>query len=285
MADRILSTTGSVTTILGAVNQLSRFLNMEYVPYRETTLNSKYNVIKDDVPGANESPQLMYFGCGINGFKNTDTESGSARYSPVCTNLDLYEPIPVLAFASAEDEASDHGFNLKQYRMRQVDPTTGHIYYWLKQVTADPNTIEVKILNGENEETDYTFDPGNLNPTPILPEEGGSIDTNVNRIIVRGTLTVELTYEEISTVVNVYGGGQFDKYGRISEYGFYTGCERFANSEHVIVDNPTAPYREAAYVQLAKHICNRGIDLTEPGMVITPKVCFEYADILPVQNS
>jgi len=289
MSEQILQTRGSVTTILGAVNQLSRFLNMEdkFTDLLGTTINTKRQVLASVVPTSSDMPKILYFGAGINGYSNTGSGTGSVRYNPYCTNLDLYYPIPVYCIPTASEEANITNIT-KNYRMRTKTTIGGTEYalYWLKVVTPDPNSIEVKQLDNGTE-TPYEFQSTDLKPTPIKPEEGGSTSTN-KRVIVRGTLSVELTSEEISPVVQLLTGveGYEGINGRISEYGFYSGCDVYTTTkEHIERATSATNYKEAIYTQLAKHICTRGVDLIDPGTSINPKVCFEYSDILPIPTS
>lgn len=276
MADRILQTRGTCTTILAAVNQLSSFLDLRYFEDLTSTLNAKYGVNANVSPIT--TPQLRYFGCGVKGFKNTDMNQGSRRYDPACSEMDLYMPIPIRCVPVENDlNATERA----KYRMRVVQNTPNGKFacYYLKLVTADPSTVEVVVKDANGTETPYVLDPGNLNPSPMDPEVGGIVDASEGRIIVRATLSCELYADEILEAVNNLYNGDIDVYGHISEYGFYSGCEVDVDENENIVTSGGVN-KEAIYVQLAKKMCSKGTDLVESGAFIVPQIRMEYADIL-----
>lgn len=279
MAERILETRGSCTTILGALNMLTGFMDLSYYEDLNSTLNAKYGVNANVSPST--TPQLRYFGCGIKGYKNLDTNQGSRRYDPECKNMDLYQPIPIRCVPVSEEPDIMTTTERAKYRMRVVKTVNGTKFacYYLKVVTCDPTTVEIINKDGDGNETAYILDSTNLNPTPLDPEEGGIIDTTSGRTIVRATIGTTLYADEILEGINNLYEGDTDIYGRISEYGFYTGCEVSVDSNENIVSTGGVN-KEAVYVQLAKHICNRGIDLCESGAFVNPRIRFEYADIL-----
>lgn len=276
MADRILQTRGSCTTILGALNQLSGLMDLRYYEDLTSTLNAKYLVNANVAPTT--TPQLRYFGCGVKGFKNTDMNQGSRRYDPACSEMDLYEPIPIRCVPIENDLSPAERM---KYRMR-VEKTTANgkfACYYLKLVNADPSTVEIIVKDANGTETPYVLDPGNLTPSPMDPEVGGIIDASEGRIIVRATLSCQLFADEILEAVNNLYDGNIDMYAHISEYGFYTGCEVDVDENENIVTTGGVN-KEAVYVQLAKKVCSKGTDLVESGAFIVPQIRLEYADIL-----
>lgn len=284
MAERILETRGQCTTILGAVNMLSGFISgLSYYEDKTSTLNAKYGVNASVSP--TKIPQLKYFGCGVKGYKNLNTQQGSRRYDPESTNMDLYQPIPIRCVPLAEEAEIMTPEVRKSYRLRVVTAGPNGVQYacyYLKVLTCDPATVEIIQKDADGHETVYTLDPQNLRPTPLNPEEGGVIDTNSGRTIVRATMKVNLYADEILEAINNLYDGDVDTYGRISEYGFYTGCEVEVDSSESIVTSGVN--KEAVYVQLAKHVCSCGVDLAAASSFISPAIRFEHADILNINS-
>lgn len=270
MAETVFKAAGSVTTILGAMNQFQSFADLAFIQDVRTTLNAKYNVLGERTP--QEVPMLRYFGIGIGGYQNTDGKQGARPFNPKATDMDLYIPLPIRCVPATNDLTVTER---QQYRMRVKTTINGTAYicYYLKMITWDPKTVELIHKDVDDNETKYSFDPSFLYPTPPETEVGGSIDTNLNRVIVRATGVCEITGKEIMEAVNVIHGGDLNS-ARISEFGFYTGVDEAVDADGVLSDSNTGMF-EATYVQLAKKRCTLGTDLSDSGSSMRPYVSFE----------
>lgn len=280
MAETIFNNSGSVTTVLGTLNQFHSFSQLVYHDDVRTTLNAKYGLNANQ--GPTEVPLMRYFGIGIKGYKNTDGNQGARPFQPKCTNMDLYEPIPFRVVPVDAD--LDHETRLK-YRLRVLKTINGVTYacYYLKMITWDPNTVEIVKKDTDDIETTYALNPSNLNPVPTDPSVGGSVEAD--RVIVRCTGLCEVTGAEVLEAVTVLYDGDLSK-ARISEMGFYTGCDVVVDANEAIVSGTTPAANqsyEAIYVQLAKHRCTLGTDLSDSGSSMMPYVSFESASLLDVE--
>lgn len=280
MAETIFNNSGSVTTILGTLNQFHSFSQLTYHDDVRTTLNAKYNLNANQ--GPTEVPLMRYFGIGIKGYKNTDGNQGARPFQPKCTNMDLYEPIPFRVVDIDHDLSHEDRLN---YRLRVLKTKGGVTYacYYLKVIKWDPNTVEVVRKDTDDIETTYALNPLNLNPQPTDPTVGGSVEAD--RVIVRCTGLCEVTGAEVLEAVNVLYDGDLSK-ARISEMGFYTGCDVVVDANEAIVNGSTPAINqsyEAIYVQLAKHRCTLGTDLSDAGSSMMPYVSFESASLLDVE--
>lgn len=282
MSDKIFNNSGSVTTILGTLNQFHSFADLKYYDDIRTTLNAKYELNGSQAPTT--VPLLQYFGIGIKGYKNTDGNQGARPFQPKCTNMDLYEPIPFRVVPVDSD--LDHEAR-KRYRMRVVrtlDDNISYACYYLKTIEWQPNTVEIVRKDTDDIETTYALNPANLHPTPTDPSVGGSVEAD--RVIVRCTGLCEVTGAEVLEAVNTLYNGDLMA-ARISEMGFYTGCDVVVDENEAIVAATSVPTAnqnyEAIYVQLAKHRCTLGTDLSDSGSSMVPYVSFESASLLDVE--
>lgn len=277
MPDTVFKSAGSVTTILGAMNQFQAFADLDFVDDVRTTLNAKYNLFPERHPTT--VPMLRYFGIGIRGYQNTDGNQGARPFSPKATDMDLYTPIPIRCVPATNDLTQTER---QRYRMRIRTTFNGveYICYYLKTIVWDPSHVELVQKDTDDVETPYALDPSNLNPEPPSFETGGSIDTNLNRVIVRATGVCEITGAEVNEAVNVIYGADVSK-ARISELGFYTGCDIGVDSNEQPVDG-AGMNKEAIYVQLCKKRCTLGTDLSDPGSLMRPYVSFESSCCLEI---
>ncbi len=277
MPDTVFKSAGSVTTILGAMNQFQAFADLDFVDDVRTTLNAKYNLFPERHPTT--VPMLRYFGIGIRGYQNTDGNQGARPFSPKATDMDLYTPIPIRCVPATNDLTQTER---QRYRMRVRTTFNGveYICYYLKTIIWDPSHVELVQKDTDDVETPYALDPSNLNPEPPSFETGGSIDTNLNRVIVRATGVCEITGAEVNEAVNVIYGADVSK-ARISELGFYTGCDIGVDSNEQPVDG-AGMNKEAIYVQLCKKRCTLGTDLSDPGSLMRPYVSFESSCCLEI---
>ena len=270
MADTVFKSAGSVTTILGAMNQFQSFADLTYTMDLRTTLNAKYGVLATTEP--KEVPMLRYFGIGIRGYKNLDTIQSARPFNPKATDMDLYTPLPIRCVPATNDLSAAERANYRM-RVRATYGSTEYICYYLKKINWDPRTLELISKDADGVETPYALNSANLTPNPPEVSTGGTIDTNLNRVIVRATGVCEITGAEIMEAVNVIYNGDLEK-ARISEFGFYTGVEQNVDENEAPVEASTGVY-EAVYVQLAKKRCTLGTDLSDNGSSMRPYVTFE----------
>ncbi len=282
--DTILSSSGVYTTVLGALNQFQSFTDLIYTAMIDTTLNSKYNILNTYNGGAPPTtPALKYFGIGTSGFKNLDTNQSSVPYPGDARMMDLYRPMPIRCIPLDDSGVEESGYmtdtERAKYRMRVIEVHNGIKYacYYLKLIEFDGSVeITSKDLNGN--ESEFVMDSTWLNPTPPnLDQVGGNINSEVDRLIVRATGYCYISNAEIMEAVTaIYNSDS--NYARISEIGYYTGCDVAVDSSRNPVDDAEITGyedNEAAYAQLAKGYCFRGAELYTTGSTMTKKVVLE----------
>lgn len=274
MPENIISVVNSTNTILGLLNQLSAQMNATIVPRLETTINTKRNVRPSDTPTGH--PTLKYFGIGIRGFYNVDDGILSQPYIPSEEDMDLYEPVP-FRIVPVEDELEvlnpeDPAF---PYRMRTIETINSvqYVAYWLKLIEFPDDNIDITRVDlSTSEETVYTFDPSNLNPTPVQTNGVDTVDDVNSKIIISTDGRAIITGAELAEYIDIMKAGDY-RYAKISEWGFYTGEERTVSA----VDGNAVnfDYKESIYTQLATKRCGTGTDLSDPSTVVTEKIVYE----------
>ena len=289
--ETVLRSSGVTTTILGVLNQFHAFTNLVYPEMHETTLNYKYNVLINGYESPKYAPTLKYFGIGTRGYQNIDLQQSALPYPGDARCMDLYGPLPIRCVRLTDLDDVLPLQERAKYRMMQIKNVDGVDYacFYLKLIEFNsvPHILK-KNADGTTEE--YPLSPDTwLSPVPPdLNQIGGSINTNINRIIVRVTGTCRIDHDEIMEAVKVLHSGDMD-YARISEIGYYTGYDvRYYTDGtpgqiHDLDDLPDGGASideniiryEAAYVQLAKHHCFRGSELYTQGSYIAPLVSLE----------
>ena len=287
-SETVLRSSGVYTTILGALNQFQAFTDLQYRAMFDTTLNKKYRVLvnhNDNFP--TDTPALRYFGIGTRGYQNIDLHQAALPFPGDGRMMDLYRPIPIRCIPLNEEPTVMTDALRRNYRMRVVEQHNGIEYacYYLKLIDFSGDISIVK-KDADGKESDYSLDEAWLNPTPPdINQIGGNINANVNRIVVRASGTCVVTHEEIMEAVTCIYNSDLD-FARISEIGYYTGCEvpvlytPGSASDNAALTSDTQesienPQMEAFFVQLAKGHCFRGSELFTEGSYITPKVTLE----------
>lgn len=275
-----------VTTIMGMYNQFSA-THLQYTPRFNTTLDHKYDrSLGVSYQAPSTVPALRYFGMGLQGYKNIDSGQGASPYPEQATNLDLYLPLPFKVVPVADDAEVMTVAARANYRMRVLITKNEVSYYayFLKLIDWSPNTIDVILRDEDGVESDYDFsntDPY-LNPTPpaidSTPDDGTDL-------VVRSTGSCEILGSEVAEAASILYGDL--AYARISEIGLYTGCEtQVTNVGGTEVGGNTGEgtvFNEAFYVQLAKHACTLGTDLSNPNSKIVSQISLENNDCVRLQ--
>lgn len=261
MSDIAFKTSNVVTTELGRINQLAAAVATKFPQLDDTTLNSKYDILKGTK--LDTFPRIRYFGIGINGYANISAKNNIAQpYQPKSSNMDLYTPIPFRCtkVPLSQQEAA-------QYRLVQPMTINGETYYcyWLKLLEFESEYPKITMITG-NRETSYSLDTSNLTPTPTNLVGTDVANANGSTTEVSITAIRKVTGAEVVEVINAMFGGDLRK-ARISEFGLYSGIEKTNSIEGI-----EYTYPEAAYVQLASHMCCIGHDLSAIGSSITERV-------------
>lgn len=194
---------------------------------RNTTLNEKFNVMKDAVLDSRELPLIRYYGLGVGG---TGSPVKNGYHNPVdgC----LFEHIPFIIRPIAEDIS---GTERLKYRIRTEQVINGKNYavYYLKVLDDNVDLVNIKVLDkvgDTNSTTVSRFDTNNpliLNPIPSVNTE---LDLNKSRFhVVESNMSLTLNPEDKDEIINAYKlMYNTTNIPMISEIGLFTGKDVIA---------------------------------------------------------
>lgn len=219
------------------------------------TLNAKYGIAASQVPAAANRPVLRYFGIGIKGSYNSDGGNLTSAYTPDNTNLDLYQAIPFRVVPLANDlSAAERA--LYRLRVPKRINNIDYVLYYLKVMTLIDDKIQITQTDPVTlEETTYTLDPTNLNPTPTIPTSDGVVGTNTTEINVTSNFQVAINATEILEAINILFDGDL-RYAKLTEFGLYYGSDVTVSATNAAGSAFT--YTESIMTQLAFHRCYIG---------------------------
>jgi len=288
MSEPVFQNSGCVNTILGSLNQLNAFLPLPYNTDLRTTLNKKYGVL--DSLGPVTTPQLLYFGIGTNGYScsvSADNNPQHIKHQPDCRNMDLYAPIPIRMVPIDNDLSFEERRLYRMRTTRKIGSITYACYYLKKIEWLDLDRgVEIVRQNADGTEDNYAFDKSYLNPTPTSGANTGGSLVSDDRLIVRAVGKCEVSMQELREVMSTL----YDQTDcTISEFGFYTGCDVYIDTEGTClgpVDDDHADFSEnnieACYVQLAKHKTQKPVTLDSEDSSFETTVSFEASNSISV---
>lgn len=250
-----LATSYTVKTILQKINETQNAVDIDASHYLKHTLNVLYDLWSAEVP--NDTSRLRYFGMGINGRYNVDSEGLMGAYDPLTTDLDLYEPVPFRCRPLDEDLTDAER---AQYRIRAIREINGQRYicYFLKKLEQVDNEVHVFRIDHENGLTlPYELENRHLNPTPRKPQTNDTQASEEPDIVVGVRMNMNVTAEELYEYIDIkYKGDR--RRAVISEWGVYSGEDRLIRE----APNPVGPgvfsYTESIYTYLSYKTCTLG---------------------------
>jgi hypothetical protein len=255
------ATSVSVKTLVCAYNDLNQLVSSAPTYDLSLTLNTKYNVLPNVSPASGKVTKLNYFGIGIQGYKNTDNNQGSAPYSPSPADMDLYSPIPFRVVPTTNDLDSTTRAN---YRLR-VKKTINGIDYWCYYLKCIASTTGVELIEtnlSTSVDTIITsFDASNLTPTPTTTSTTSSVSYSKQRVVRADQALTLLGSEAIEACTILYGDATIAS--RVSEIGLYSGLD----TPNTGSDNVS--YTEVIAAQLAYKRCSTALDLSDPATILT----------------
>ena len=285
----IFRSSGKVTTLLGNMNQFSNFIGgLTYLVMPETTLDNHFGIHLDAITTVPSIPQLRYFGIGIRGFHNTDTNTGRSNNVPTADRMNLYKQIPFRCVPVSDDLTWEER---QQYRFRVVETINGTQYacYYLKAITFQPAKASFIKKDASGVEEVLTLDPTKgFTDEPPQIQVGGVSDSNLVTGLIRVTGNCIVEGREIAEAAAIKYSND-DAAFVISECGYYSGCEWWVDDNEtllgdcVVTGKPAAAVgKESVYVQLAAMECNLGVDLSDPSSSVNLKIAFESSNLITV---
>jgi len=243
-------------TLNGASCQTALLLGLPYTLEPDSTLNEKFDIEKDATLNGTV-PWVKYFCIGDNGHRVITGADGIPYTSPInhrASDAALFHHLPFLLRERDSDLTIDQR---EAYALRKEITVNGIVYiaYYLKRIDVSRVALALQhtsVVDGNATITPFTYDNTNLNPShPELPNTG-VITTDGNYLTSSAIISVLLTENDVSELVNVatilY---ENEQRALISEIGLCSGVDRVVTAQ-----GATGPfnYREAIGVQIATFI-------------------------------
>lgn len=272
-------------TCYAAYLQTVKYLGLS--PFRvipHTTLNEKYNIEASAVPALGESPNVRYMVIGNMGHYTVKGPDGSdevANQIHRASDAALYNGIPfVMREASGQDLPADRR---DQYCLRTIESHGGKnwvVYYGrrLNTTGVQPQLLELEVINGIVTATPYTPTVNDLNPTPPVISNSGTVIGSNKTVSASAIIKVNLTAEEIRDITDAHRirTGSI-RSPIISEIGLASGVDR-----RVTAPGQGFQYNEVIACQINVFIStNHPIGYNSSGLDLT----FDIGGVEPMLGS
>ena len=244
-------------TIYSAHLMTCMSLHRPFTVLNNSTLNQKFNLFQNEVPGINEYPAIGYIGIGNKGASYDVTSNGFVLTTPIqhlARHASLYNFLPFVVRGVNDDLSSTERL---KYRMR-VPITVGgasYVAYYLRALTISDviPTVEIRNVDGETIRTD-PFTPTLSDLSPIPPDIS---NTNINTpngdyLTSSAKISFTLNQSDIQNILDacnlVYGD---PRYAVINEIALVTGIDKVLQGSF---GNTTSSYTDVIVAQVAAYI-------------------------------
>lgn len=262
--------------ILGTINALEERFGCTPLNNTATTLNTKFNVLPNQLPPAGVRRFSRWFAWGNNGRQNDSDTLSSAR--PVLgTNMSPYSMRPFRAVTLEEDLSAPERAN---YALREVRPINGTMYvlYWLKKIEFSQSQVQLIRTDPVTGNTStYEINPENLNPTPPVEDDNGIITDVSDQVSVMLPGVISITGKEVLEAVSVLDGGN-PSMAVVSEIALVSAAA--VNVPAVDVNGNQFTYEEAIFAQMMDHFTMVGTSLSGPGDTLDRTVAFSVKNLI-----
>lgn len=222
----------STRTIYGALLQTAQRFNQPLPILANSTLNQKFDVFPDLLPGEDEMPFTNYLAIGLKGITVDVNENGLyvtkyREYSPRWASLLLHCPFimrPVLNDLTSIERS--------QYRLRRIEVHNGTTYacYYLRVLDLNTGIVGAEyrtIVNDIITSQSWTPTLSDLNPLPLEPNPNEVILTGDDYIAATKKIALVFTpqnIQEIMDAVNIIYGSP--DVANITEFALCSGVDR-----------------------------------------------------------
>ena len=243
----------STRTIYGALLQTAQRFQQALPILPNSTLNQKFEVFQDLIPGVDEMPFTQYFAIGLKGVTIDIGVDGLyvtkyREYDPRWASL--LSHVPFVMRRVSEDLTPAERV---PYRMRHIEVHNGVTYaaYYLKKLVLDTTAVGAEYRTIVNDiVTSNAWEPtlANLNPTPLTPNPNQVIMTGDDYVSATKKLQLVFTpndIQEIMDAVNIIYGNP--DYANITEVALVSGVDRVVTGDF---NGIPSGYTEAIYAQV-----------------------------------
>ena len=248
-----------VRTIYGANLQTALLLGIPFVPVPHSTLNEKFDILKDQIIPDGIMPRLSYYCIGNGGHRVIGGADGIPYTSPInhrASDAGLFNQIPFVMRHTDDDLPTAER---NRYALRKLESIEGveYISYYLKRIDLGSTLMSMQhtsVVDGDSTMTPFMPSTANLNPAhPELPNSG-VISTDGNYLSCSAIIPIEFNDRDVQELVNVSNIlYQTEQRAIISEIGLCSGIDHITALEGATgMGSPMI--NEAIAVQISTHI-------------------------------
>lgn len=227
----------STRTIYGALLQTAQRFKQPLPILPNSTLNQKFDVFPDLLPGEGEMPFTNYLAIGLKGVTIDVNEDGLyvtkyREYSPRWGSLLLHCPFimrPVSNDLTAPERV--------KYRLRRIEIHGGIAYacYYLRTLDLTTSIVGAEyrtIVNDIVTSQSWTPTLGDLNPTALEPNPNEVIQTGDDYIAATKKIALVFTAQEVQEIMDavniIYGTPDV---ANITEFALCSGLDRVVTGD------------------------------------------------------
>lgn len=226
-------------TIYGGYIQTTQLLGLPYEMVPFTTLNERFDILKDVAPPSTQIPTLGYWTIGAGGHRFDCAAGGIPKPEPIqhqATDASCFTPIPFALVLPSEDVEAGDRARLCLRKEMQVNGRTMVAYYGRKMdKTGVQAQMQIKTINnGESATIAFVPNSSNLNPTPQELDPTGVNEMDGQYAVVTAKLNISLTPRDarylVQMATELFGDPNF---AIISEIALFSGLP-----QNVTVNTP-----------------------------------------------
>tara|TARA_B100000700_G_scaffold208593_1_gene229309 strand:- start:58971 stop:59828 length:858 start_codon:yes stop_codon:yes gene_type:complete len=247
-------------TVYGAAMSTAQYLRLPYTPKESSTLNEKFGIAANELPGEEDLYGVRYFAIGDGGHSAVTGADGKPYISPnnhAATDAACFNHVPFVLREISDDLTVEER---KKYGLRKKETHGGREYfaYYLKRLDVENVRINMqKTVATDGSQTTQPFTPtsANLNPQPMSETdlESNVIQSSGEYVAANAVVTIDFNAadaEELRNVARIIYGAEH--HAIISEIALVGAVDRTTTGPGP--GNQTIQYREAIGTQVVTHI-------------------------------
>lgn len=266
-------------TVYGAAMNTAQYLRLPYTPKENSTLNEKFGIVANELPGDEDLYGVRYFGIGNGGHRVVMGAEGIPHTSPNnhrATDAACFNHVPFVLREISDDLTVEQR---KKYALRKKETHGGQEYfaYYLKRLDVDNTRINMhktSVVDGNQTTQPFVPSSANLNPIPLseTEREDNVIQSSGDYVSGSAVVTVDFNAadaEELRNVARIIYGAEH--YAVISEIALVGAVDRTVSGPGP--GNQSIQYSEAIGTQVTTHITTYyQLDMQNNGFTFTADI-------------
>ena len=245
-------------TLLGSYLQTCTLMGLPMEFKKNTTLNERFEILKDTTPGNTDTPRMRYWAIGNGGHRFTVGADGIHKPEPIqhrATDFAAFKPLPFVLRLPGEDLVAAER---QKYALRRSETIDGvqYIAYYLRRMEMTGVVAEMQyitVVDGEQTVTEFVPTAANLYPEPPDLSSTGINVTTGDYVAATAKVALNLNRQDIDELLNVARIKYNDDYAAIiSEIQTVSGIDRVINV--TIPGSGSFNFNEVIGAQVVSHI-------------------------------